>query len=410
MTFEDLGLIEPLLDAVRGDGYTEPTPIQELAIGHLLAGRDLLGCAQTGTGKTAAFALPILQRLEQTKPHHPHAGRNIRVLVVTPTRELAAQVGESFVTYGRNLHWRSTTVYGGVRQRSQVQALKKGVDILVATPGRLLDLMQQGFVKLRHVEVLVLDEADRMFDMGFFRDIRRIVAAVPAERQTMLFSATMPKSIQHLAAAILTDPVEIRVTPEAPAAETVDHVVYLVEKNDKQGLLHHLLADEEISRALVFARTKRGADRVVLHLQHAGFNAEVIHSDRPQKAREKALNDFKNGRTRVLVASDIAARGLDIDDVSHVINFDMPQDAETYVHRIGRTGRAGQSGKALSFCGLDERSTLREIEQLIHKQLPAIEEHPFRSPVPRRSAKKTATRFPSSWRRLGRGRRLGGRR
>ena len=407
MSFENLGLVEPLLCAVREEGYSHPTPIQEEAIGLLLQGSDLLGCAQTGTGKTAAFALPILQRLAGTKANGDGA-RPIRALIVTPTRELAAQIGESFTTYGRHTDLRQATIHGGVREGPQVRKLRRGVDVLVATPGRLLDLMGRKIARLSKVEVLVLDEADRMLDMGFIRDIRRIVASVPKERQTMLFSATMPKSIQHLANSILNDAVEIRITPEAPAAETVEHAVYLVEPKHKQDLLHYLLEqNDDISRALVFARTKRGADRVVLHLQHAHFSADVIHSDRPQKARQRVLSDFKEGRTRVLVASDIAARGLDVDDISHVINYDLPEDAETYVHRIGRTGRAGQAGRALSFCGLSERASLARIERLMDQKVPTIEEHPFASPVPRQPSRKLGPRFPASWRRIGRGRRYG---
>jgi len=400
LQFDDLGLIEPLLRAIRDEQYTDPTPIQELAIPPLLEGADLLGCAQTGTGKTAAFALPILQRLAGTKQKGDR--RPIRALVVTPTRELAAQIDESFAAYGRHVRLRHTVVYGGVRQRSQTRALKKGVDILVATPGRLLDLMGQGHIKLGRVEILVLDEADRMLDMGFIRDIRRIIAKVPDERQTLLFSATMPKSIQSLADSILTDPIEVRVTPEAPAADTVEHSVYLVERAHKPALLLHLLDDEAISRALVFTRTKRGADRVAQNLKFAEINAEVIHSDRPQKARQRALDKFKQGKTRVLVASDIAARGLDVDDISHVINFDMPHEPEMYVHRIGRTGRAGAVGQALSFCGLEERGHLREIERLIRQEVPTAEGHPFPSPLPRRKLKHSTPNFPKSWRRLGR--------
>ena len=393
-----------MLKAVREEGYTHPTPIQSSAIPHLLEGKDLLGCAQTGTGKTAAFALPILHRLE-TNGIERKGKRPIRALVVTPTRELAAQVGECFGTYGQYTHQKHTTIYGGVGQHPQTKALARGVDVLVATPGRLLDLIGQRHVNLGRVEVLVLDEADRMLDMGFIRDIRRIIAKVPEQRQTLLFSATMPSSIMNFARSIQTDPVDVRVAPETLAADTVDQTVYFVERHHKQDLLHHLLADDKISRALVFARTKRGADRVVLHLQHAKIAAEVIHSDKTQGARQKALADFKRGRVRVLVASDIAARGLDVDDISHVINYDIPDEAETYVHRIGRTGRAGQAGRAFSFCGLDERSNLRAIERLIKRQLPAAEEHPFKSAVPPRPAGGVKTSpFPTSWRKLGRGR------
>ncbi len=404
MSFDNFGLIEPLLRAVREEGYTHPTPIQSSAIPHLLEGKDLLGCAQTGTGKTAAFALPILHRLETTGLVR-EGKRPIRVLVVTPTRELAAQVGECFDTYGKYTHQKQTTIYGGVSQGSQTRALNHGVDILVATPGRLLDLIGQRHVDLGRVEFLVLDEADRMFDMGFIRDIRKIIAKVPEQRQTMLFSATMPSSIMNLAHSILKDPVDVRITPEAPAAVTVDQTVYFVERHHKQDLLQHLLVGDDISRALVFARTKRGADRVVLHLQHANISAEVIHSDRTQGARQKALDDFKCGKVRVLVASDIASRGLDVDDISHVINYDIPDEAETYVHRIGRTGRAGQAGRAMSFCGLDERSNLRAIERLLKRQLPAAEDHPFKSAVPARpTSLAPVSSSPTSWRKLGRGR------
>jgi ATP-dependent RNA helicase RhlE len=411
LSFDNFGLIEPLTRAVREEGYTRPTPIQSSAIPRLLEGKDLLGCAQTGTGKTAAFALPILHRLKTTGIDR-EGKRPIRALVVTPTRELAAQVGECFAVYGRHTGLKSTTVFGGVRQRNQTRALERGVDILVATPGRLLDLCGQGHVHLGRVEVLVLDEADRMLDMGFIRDIRKIVAKVPPERQTMLFSATMPSSILNLAHSILRDPIEVRIAPEAPAADTIDQTVYMVERNHKQDLLHHLLVGQEISRALVFTRTKRGADRVLMHLQHAKIPTEVIHSDRTQSAREKALEAFKAGKIRVLVASDIAARGLDVDDISHVINYDIPEEAETYVHRIGRTGRAGQEGRALSFCGLDERDHLRAIERLLKRSLTVAEEHPFKSAVPARpaAAVTAATRAPSAWRKLrrpSRGRSLG---
>jgi ATP-dependent RNA helicase RhlE len=407
MRFEDLGLIEPLLRAVHFEGYPHPTPIQELAIGHVLAGKDLMGCAQTGTGKTAVFALPILQRLASRAGEHPapapragqarpsgagapaghggHSGpRPIRALVVSPTRELAAQIGESFGAYGRYLDVRHTAIFGGVKQGSQVQALHRGVDVLVATPGRLLDLMGQGRVKLDRVEVFVLDEADRMLDMGFIDDIRRVIAALPARRQTLMFSATIPAEIRFLAEGILHDPVEVRVTPHAPAAETVQHAVYFVERAQKQALLEHVLKDSAITRALVFTRTKRGADRVSRHLKWAKIQADAIHSDRTQGARQKALQDFKDGRTRVLVASDIASRGLDVEDISHVINFDMPHDPETYVHRIGRTGRAGASGLAISFCALEERVHLDDIEKMIRQSIAAVAEHPYLSPLPRR--------------------------
>jgi len=404
MRFEDLRLIEPLLQAIRDEGYPHPTPIQEQAIGHLLEGRDLLGCAQTGTGKTAAFALPILQRF------HGHAGtgdgrRAIRALAVTPTRELAAQIDESFGTYGRHTDLRHTVVYGGVRQGPQARALKNGVDILTATPGRLLDLMGQRLIKLDKVEVFVLDEADRMLDMGFIVDIRRVVAKLPTRRQTLLFSATMPQKIQALANSILHDPVEVRVAQETPEATNVAQSVYFVESRNKRALLAHLLADEEVTRALIFTRTKQGADRVSMHLSHAGIPADVIHSDRPQQARQKTLAKFKAGQTRVLIASDIAARGIDVDDISHVFNFDLPDEPEVYVHRIGRTGRVGAPGQAVSFCGIEERGRLDSIESLISKPLKPVEDHPYPSPLPRTTKKPARTRagrnrIPSRRRRL----------
>ena len=379
--FDDLDLTAPLLHAVEQEGYERPTEIQQLAIPHVLAGRDVLGCAQTGTGKTAAFALPIIQRLSVDRPDKD-APRPTRALVITPTRELASQIGESFSAYGRHAKLRNTVITGGVRQGPQNKALKKGVDILVATPGRLLDLMRQGRAILKHVEVFVLDEADRMLDMGFIDDIRTIIAAIPAKRQTLFFSATMPAKVQSLSNSILTDPVEIRVSPLQLAAETVDHMVYFVERPDKQALLAHLLEGDEIKRALIFTRTKRAADRVEQYLKNAGVCVDVIHADRPQQARERTMAKFKQGNTRVLVASDIASRGIDVDDISHVINFDIPEEAESYVHRIGRTGRAGATGRALSFCDIEERSHLDSIERLIGMPLIEVSEHPFRSPLP----------------------------
>jgi len=392
MRFEDFGLIEPILKAIREEGYTDPTPIQVQAVPHVLAGRDLLGCAQTGTGKTAAFAWPILQRL--TAAPRPHGTHPIRALVVAPTRELAAQIHESFRTYGRHVHLRHTVIYGGVRQHGQTQALKKGVDVLVATPGRLLDLMGQRYVDLRHVQVLVLDEADRMLDMGFIDDIRRIVAAVPKQRQTLLFSATMPSSIQHLADSILTDPVEVRIAPGRPAAETVEQFVYHVDLADKTVLLKHLLdAHPEMTRALVFTRTKRGADRVVRHLRYSDVPSDALHSDKSQKEREQTLEDFKAGRIRVLVASDIASRGLDVDDISHVVNFDIPEEPEVYVHRIGRTGRAGDQGRAWSFCSLAERASFEAIEKLIGRKVTLVSDHPHAPPTVK-PADTTAHKLP----------------
>ena len=404
MTFEKLGLIGPLVETVGEEGYAHPTAIQEQAIGYLLEGRDLMGCAQTGTGKTAAFALPILQRLHDTEPTDQKR-RVIRALVLTPTRELAVQIGDSFETYGRRLKLRCATVYGGIPKRKQRPKLQKGVDILVATPGRLLDFLGDRAIKLDRVEVFVLDEADRMLDMGFIPDVRRILRLLPGDRQTLLFSATIPTNVQRLGDSILRDPVLVSVAPEAPAADTVDQWVYLVERGDKQALLEHLLTGDEVTRALIFSRTKKGADRLQFHLQLAKVDVDVLHSDKTQVERRRTLEKFKAGKTRVLVASDIAARGLDIDDVSHVINFDMPEEADTYVHRIGRTGRAGKDGKALSFCGIEERAYLAAIERLIDRKVPTVEDHPFPSAVPRRARRPAATRLPRSWSRLGRGRR-----
>ena len=384
MVFKDLDLIDPLLCAIEEEGYTTPTPIQVQAIPPLLEGKDLLGCAQTGTGKTAAFALPILQRFHGNQ-HKGKGVRPIRALVITPTRELASQISDSFSAYGAHTRLRHTVVFGGVRQGPQAKALKKGVDILVATPGRLLDLMGQRLIDLRKLEVFVLDEADRMLDMGFIIDIRRVIAAMPQKRQTLLFAATMPSAIQGLADSLLKDPVEVRVSPEKPAADTVTQSVYLVEWHDKQALLEHLLEGKDATRVLIFTRTKRGADKVTDHLKRSGIRADSIHSDKTQGARERALAKFKKGKTPVLVASDIAARGIDIDSITHVINYDMPNEAEVYVHRIGRTGRAGTQGVAWSFCGVEERYLLSAIEELLDQPIDIITEHPFLSPLPRRS-------------------------
>ena len=392
MQFEEFGLIEPLMRAVREEGYATPTPIQEQAIPHVLAGGDLLGCAQTGTGKTAAFALPILQRLYNSKTDGP---RVIRSLVISPTRELAAQIGESFGAYGRHTGLRHATIFGGVRSGPQRKAIARGIDVLVATPGRLLDLVGQGVVKLDHVEVFVLDEADRMLDMGFIDDVRRIVRLLPRERQTLFFSATMPYEIQHLADSILRDAIEIRIATQSPAADTVDQTVYFVERSHKHLLLAHLLTGETVSRGLVFTRTKRSADRLMRTLKESSIDVDVIHSDRSQSERERALDRFKKGHVRVLVASDIASRGLDVDDISHVINYDMPEEPETYVHRIGRTGRAGASGRAFSFCGIEERCYLDQIEKLIRRPLPATSDHPFPSPVPRAASATAVATAPA---------------
>ena len=366
MTFEELKLHDTLLRAVKAEGYLNPTPIQIQAIPHVLAGKDVLACAQTGTGKTAAFALPILQRLTAPQAH----SRPVRCLVLTPTRELATQIGESFATYGRNTALRHTVIFGGVGQGSQTSALRHGVDILVATPGRLLDLMQQGQVKFGALEVLVLDEADRMLDMGFLHDVKRIIAAVPRKRQTLFSSATMPPEIQALSRSILHEPVRVEVTPVATTAQTVDQRVFLVDGSQKRALLLHLLHDAAMKRVLVFTRTKSGANRVTRELQEAGVEADVIHGNKSQNARERALESFKAGSVQVLVATDIAARGIDVEGITHVVNFELPNIPESYVHRIGRTGRAGAAGIALSFCDAQERAYLRDIERTIRRSVP----------------------------------------
>jgi ATP-dependent RNA helicase RhlE len=378
--FSNLNLNDNLLHAVRDAGYQEPTPIQVQAIPFALAGRDVMGCAQTGTGKTAAFALPILQRLGSA--HQGSNGkkkRRARALVVSPTRELAIQISDSFRTYGRHTGLTNAVIYGGVGQNAQVKAVRAGVDILVATPGRLLDLMGQGHISLSDIEVLVLDEADRMLDMGFIHDIRRIVKAMPGKRQTMLFSATLPHEIVDLAGSILHNPVEVSVSPEQPTVEAIEQAVYFVPKTKKQALLEDLIQDSTVTRALVFTRTKHGADRVVRKLQKRGVQAEPIHGNKSQNARQRALKNFRAGKTRVLVATDVASRGIDVDDISHVIQFDLPNEPETYVHRIGRTGRAGAGGVALAFCAEGERDYLRDIERLIQTHVPVVQEHAYRS-------------------------------
>jgi len=373
--FSNLGVAEPICRALEAEGYDLPTPIQTRAIPHLLTGRDLLGIAQTGTGKTAAFALPILQRLAQNRVRP--APRGARVLVLTPTRELAAQIGDSFRTYGRHLSLKQTVVFGGVGQRSQVDALLRGVDILIATPGRLLDLLNQRHVRLDLVETFVLDEADRMLDMGFIRDVRKIVAALPKQRQTQLFSATMPADIGRLAGESLRDPVRVEVAPAATTVERVEQRVYFVDAGQKRALLADVLKNPALARVIVFTRTKHGANRVAEQLARGGVAAEAIHGNKSQTARERALEGFRRGRARVLVATDIAARGIDIDGVTHVINFEIPNVPESYVHRIGRTARAGASGTALSFCAQEERGYLRDIERLTGRSC-AVVEHRFR--------------------------------
>jgi ATP-dependent RNA helicase RhlE len=376
MSFEKLNLIEPILRALNNEGYKTPTPIQEKAIPILLERKDLLGCAQTGTGKTAAFAIPILQLLHQDELYVKGAP-GIKALILTPTRELAIQIGESFEAYGKHLKLRHTVIFGGVSQRSQTDALRAGVDILIATPGRLLDLMDQRYVKLQAMKMLVLDEADRMLDMGFIHDVKKIISRIPSKRQTIFFSATMPAEIAKLADTILTAPVKVEVTPVSSTANTIKQSVYFVEKKDKKKLLLHLLQDKGIATALVFARTKHGADRVAKDLIQSGIRAEAIHGNKSQGARQRALSNFKSQHTRVLVATDIAARGIDVDDLTHVINYELPNVPETYVHRIGRTGRAGASGISFSFCDEEEKEYLHDIHKLIKKTIPVVEDQPY---------------------------------
>jgi len=394
MTFDKLDLIEPILNALQHEGYTVPTPIQEISIPIVLKGQDLLGCAQTGTGKTAAFAIPILQLLQLNKGND-RAPRKTKALIVTPTRELAIQIGESFAAYGRFLNLRHTVVFGGVSQSQQVSALRMGVDILIATPGRLLDLQNQGYVKLNDLSIFVLDEADRMLDMGFIHDVKKLIKLIPAKRQSLFFSATMPESIRVLASTILTKPEEVAVTPNATTAETIQQEMYFVDANNKKDLLIHLLQDKSIKTALVFTRTKHGADKVQRILSKANIKTEAIHGNKSQNARQNALKNFKDRTTRVLVATDIAARGIDIDDLNLVINYEIPNIPETYVHRIGRTGRAGLDGKAVSFCDVEEFEYLRDIQKLISIQIPVINDHPFPAenlPVEGKSKAKTKTK------------------
>ena len=373
--FKSLNLAQPILKALEAEGYTQPTPIQDKAIPPLLDGRDLLGVAQTGTGKTAAFALPMLHRLAdagaKALPRQPLA------LILAPTRELAGQIDASLKTYGRNLNLRTAVVFGGVSLRPQIGNLAKGVHILVATPGRLLDLMNQRHVDLSRIQVFVLDEADRMLDMGFIRDVKKVTAVLPKQRQTLLFSATMPETVQSLADGLLTDPVRVEVAPQATTAERVKQRLLFVTKDDKRALLGELLNDDSIARVLIFTRTKHGADRVAKHLHASGVSSDAIHGNKSQNARERALKGFRSGHVRALVATDIAARGIDVDGVTHVINFDLPVDPESYVHRIGRTARAGNSGMAISFCAHDERDALRDIERTIRQQVPVFEDHPY---------------------------------
>ncbi len=380
--FRSMGLARPILEAVHIEGYTTPTPIQAQAIPPIMAGCDVLGCAQTGTGKTAAFALPILHRLLTGRIDKDRREVHPRALILSPTRELAAQIDESFAAYGYQTGLSGAVIYGGVSQFHQVKALRRGVDVLVATPGRLIDLMDQGLVSLHAIEIFVLDEADRMLDMGFIHPIRQIASAIENEnRQTLLFSATMPKQIRQLADSLLTDPVRVTIAPRKATTELIDQSVYMIHRKQKRDLLLHLLEDEGVARAVVFTRTKHGADKVARHLDRSGVSSDAIHGNKAQNQRQRALDRFREGRTRVLVATDVAARGLDVDGITHVFNFDLPVEAEAYVHRIGRTGRAGARGTAIAFCDRDERNLLRDIERLTGKRVPVVEDLP---PLPER--------------------------
>jgi ATP-dependent RNA helicase RhlE len=412
MTFKELHLIDPILRALEDEGYTTPTPVQAQAIPSILLQKDLLGCAQTGTGKTAAFAIPMLQLMHVDIQEIQKGKMPIRALILTPTRELAIQIDESFKAYGKYLHLKTTVIFGGVPQGAQVTQLQRGVDVLIATPGRLLDLIGQGFIKLDRIKFFVLDEADRMLDMGFVQDVRKVIKLLPAKKQTLFFSATMPHEIQDLADSLLHEPVKVEVTPVATTAETIEQYVYMVEKQNKRNLLQFILKDANIKTALVFTRTKHGADKVVKDLLKMNITAEAIHGNKSQNARQKALSNFKNKVTRVLVATDIAARGIDIDDLTHVINYELPNVPETYVHRIGRTGRAGANGVSFSFCDEEEIAFLRDIHKLIKQTIPLQDQHPYVmsqaiqdkyivvpkiAPPPHRSAASNAPR--RKWRR-----------
>jgi ATP-dependent RNA helicase RhlE len=376
MQFKDLKIIEPILRALEDNQYTTPTPIQQQAIPFVLNRRDILGSAQTGTGKTAAFAVPILQHLYNDK--HKNSGRRkIRSLIVTPTRELAIQIDESFTSYGKYTGLRNTVVFGGVNQGPQTTLLNKGVDILIATPGRLLDLMNQGYISLKDIEYFVLDEADRMLDMGFINDIKKIIAKLPTKRQSLYFSATMPDSIVELSKKILNNPVKVNVSPVSSTAETIQQYLYYTNRSDKNNLLIHILQDENIDHVLIFSRTKHGADRIARNLKKKKIKAEAIHGDKSQNQRQKALSLFKERRIRVLVATDIAARGIDIDKLRFVINFDIPNIAETYVHRIGRSGRAGEEGVSISICEPEENVYVKDIEKLINRKIEVVEDNPY---------------------------------
>ncbi|MDB3905469.1 DEAD/DEAH box helicase [Crocinitomicaceae bacterium] len=375
MKFEDLQLIPEILRALKDEGYTEPTSIQEKAIPLVLNRQDVLGSAQTGTGKTAAFAIPIIQHL--AKRQKPDGKRKVTTLVVTPTRELALQIAESFTAYGRYTSIKNTVIYGGVGQGAQTDALRRGVDVLVATPGRLLDLMDQGYISLQHVRYFVLDEADRMLDMGFIHDIKKIIAKLPKERQSLFFSATMPKNIVELSNQILINPKKVAVSPVSSTAETIQQHLYMTNRENKRELLLHILKDSSMKQVLVFSRTKHGSDRIVRNLKKKNIECAAIHGDKSQNQRQKALKSFKNGQIRVLVATDIAARGIDIDKLRHVINYDIPNESETYVHRIGRCGRAGEDGISISICEPEENAYIRDIEKLIKQKIQVVSDNPF---------------------------------
>lgn len=389
MTFENLNIIAPILEALKTEGYTTPTPIQVQTIPLALQGKDILGCAQTGTGKTAAFAIPIIQLMSQDRSNL-NGRRPIRSLILTPTRELAIQIAESFENYGANTHLKYEVIFGGVSQNSQVRSLRSGVDILIATPGRLLDLISQKFVHLNQLQFFVLDEADRMLDMGFLNDVKKIIAKIPPKRQSLFFSATMPAPIVKLANTILINPSKVEVTPVSSTANTINQAVYFVDKENKKHLLKEVLSDKNIDRALVFTRTKHGADKVVKDLVSAGIKSQAIHGNKSQNARQRALNSFKTRETRVLVATDIAARGIDIDDLTHVINYELPNIAESYVHRIGRTGRAGADGIAIAFCDAEEKAYLKDIQKLIGLQIPVLDNTNF--PLVNHHVEKTPQR------------------
>ena len=373
MNFTDLNLIDPIAKAIEEQGYTNPTPIQERSIPEILQGKDFLGCAQTGTGKTAAFAIPILQNLSKNKTPNRH----IKTLILTPTRELAIQIEENIKAYGKYLPLKHLVIFGGVKQGSQETALRKGVDILVATPGRLLDFIAQGIISLKNIEIFVLDEADRMLDMGFVHDVKRVIKLLPQKRQTLFFSATMPAEIQKLANSILNNPVKVEVTPVSSTAETINQSVYFVEKDNKLDLLTHILQNDISESVLVFSRTKHGADKIARKLQSGNISTEAIHGNKSQNARQNALNNFKSGKTRVLVATDIAARGIDIDELKYVVNFELSDVSETYVHRIGRTGRAGAEGNSISFVDGLDLLNLKNTEKLIGMKIPIVKDHPF---------------------------------